>query len=140
MAQTTKQKNTIPGRNHTGYNTVSYINQYKPTREYQSSGGDFLPGYVSTLANPTLENIKENIIVIGFENGKIYFRCNTSDELLTKIATRKNHMKMMAYYKNIVFTQAELAKCWKEDVWMMDDIHKQRAVNGYNEMMKIVYK
>ena len=52
---------------------------------------------------------------------------------------RKKHMRMLVYYKNIVFNQEELDMCFKKDLWMMNDCNKQRAVDGYNDMMKIIY-
>ena len=103
------------------------------------NSGDFLPGYVTTLANPTLDKIKENIIVIGFEDGKIYFCCNTKQELMDRISKRKNRMKMLIYYKTSDFSQEELNKFCSMNLVVMNTDNKDNVVFGYNQMMKIVY-
>jgi len=101
--------------------------------------GDFMPGYVSTLANPLLNKVTTNIIVVGFENGLIYDIMDSKDDFFEKYFNQKKPMKMLVYYKNITFTKSELEKCWNMNLWMSDPTSKNKIVSSYHEQMKIAY-
>jgi len=101
--------------------------------------GDFMPGYVSTLANPLLNKVTTNIIVVGFEDGLIYDIMDSKDDFFEKYSNRKKPMKMLVYYNNITFTESELEKCWNMNLWMTNHTAKSKIANSYNETMKIVY-
>jgi len=94
-----------------------------------------MPGYVATLANPNLDKVAGNIIVIGFEDGKIYSTFETKTDFFAKLSSRKKRMQMMTYYKNVPFTKEELGRCWDMNVWMMDETQKKRLVKTYIEDM-----
>jgi hypothetical protein len=93
--------------------------------------GDFMPGYVATLANPNIEKVSGNIIVIGFEDGKIYSTFENKNDFFAKVSSRKKRMKMLTYYKNVPFTKEELGRCWDMNVWMMDETQKKHLVKTY---------
>ena len=97
--------------------------------------GDFMPGYVATLANPNLDKVSDNIIVMGFEDGKIYSLFNNKADFFAKLASRKKRTKMLTYYKNVQFTKEELGRCWDINVWMVDDAQKRHIAKCYIEDM-----
>ena len=101
--------------------------------------GDFMPGYVSTLANPLLNKITTNIIVIGFEDGLIYDIMDSKDDFFEKYSNRKKSLKMLVYYNNITFTKSELEKCWNMNLWMTNHTAMSKIASSYHETMKIVY-
>jgi len=70
---------------------------------------DFIPGYVMTFSDPSFNNTKANLVLVGQENGKIYGLFNTKEELLDVIITKKFTKIMMCYYSPfITFTFTEL--------------------------------
>jgi hypothetical protein len=97
--------------------------------------GDFMPGYVATLANPNIDKVSGNIIVIGFEDGKIYSTFENKADFFTKLSSRKKRMQMMTYYKNVPFTKEELGRCWDMNVWMMNETQKKHLVKTYIDDM-----
>jgi hypothetical protein len=71
--------------------------------------GDFLPGYVTTFANTNFNKKKANLVLVGFESGKVYGSFDTKDELLETISKKPYNNTKMCYYSSlIIFTISEL--------------------------------
>lgn len=71
--------------------------------------GDFIPGYINTFSDPSFNNTKANLVLVGQENGKIYGIFNAKEELLDIILTKNLSKIMMCYYSPfITFTFTEL--------------------------------
>ena len=80
--------------------------------------GDFLPGYVLTVISNNFKNLKDNIIIIGQEDGKIYSKFNNKEDFLNKTQTRKSNMHMMCFYQNdIIFSKEEMKLLWNKNIW-----------------------
>ena len=77
---------------------------------------DFLPGYLSLLSNPKVSSIPGNIIIFGFEDGKVYGTFQTNSEFFQRLCKRKSSMRMMCYLKDAEFSQAEMESAWRRNV------------------------
>jgi hypothetical protein len=100
--------------------------------------GDFLPGYVTTLCSANLGKIQEKLIVIGKENGKLYYAYDTKEELLEKVRIRKTRMWVMCYYRDIEFTQSEKEFLWNNSVALLDEGQKKRIVGSIGQTFSLV--
>jgi hypothetical protein len=103
------------------------------------SVGDFVPGYVQTFSNPLIDSIQANIIVLGFEDGLIYYLFDNKEDLFKTLSTRKSRMKLNIYYKNIEFTKSEREFYWNANAWLTDKATKDKISSSWRETMKIVY-
>ena len=101
--------------------------------------GDFLPGYVFTMAAPAFPKMAGNIIVVGKENGKIYGAYSDKAAFFAKLAERKSRLGMICYYRNMVFTQHEEQLAFNRDVWLMDEVSRRRLVASVDQMNAIIY-
>jgi hypothetical protein len=80
--------------------------------------GDFLPGYVFTIISSDFKKLKDNIIIIGQEDGKIYRKFENKEDLINRIQKRKSNIHLMCFYQgNINFTQQEMALLWSKNIW-----------------------
>ncbi len=101
--------------------------------------GDFLPGYVSTLAQLANKEINQ-IVVIGFESGKIHGHYNTREEFFTRLRNRKNYDEVVAFFpKELELTQEQMESLWNQRVWYFDTKSIRRVKNSYGDLMRIVY-
>jgi hypothetical protein len=101
--------------------------------------GDFLPGYVFTMAAPTFPKIQGNLIVVGKENGKIYGSFTNKADFFAKLGTRKTRMDMICYYRNMAFSAHEEQMAFNRDIWLMDERSRRRLVASVADMNAIIY-
>jgi hypothetical protein len=101
---------------------------------------DLVPGYVTTFCDPRFDKIKEDLIVVGLESGKIYAVLATKAELLAKLAQRKKQTHLVCYYRNVVFTAAEEKQIFRANVRLVDEAGKQRIAASWMGAMALVMR
>lgn len=101
--------------------------------------GDFLPGYVSTLAQLSYKDINK-IVVVGFESGKIHGHYDSKEAFFARLKNRKNYDEVAAYFPpNLELNQNEIESLWNQRVWYFDSKSIKRVRGSFNDLMRIVY-
>ena len=94
---------------------------------------DFVPGYVTTFANPNFDKLTANIILVGMEDGKVYSTFATKDDLFKRMANRKKRDTMMCYYRVIDFTPQEMEMAWSHSIHPVSEKEKNRITYQWNK-------
>ena len=97
--------------------------------------GDFIPGYVTTFANPNFDKLTANIILVGMDDGKVYSTFATKDEFFKRMENRKKRTTMMCYYRTIDFSDDELNKAWRFSIHPVNEKEKNRIAYTWNKQL-----
>lgn len=101
---------------------------------------DFIPGYVNVITSSTFTPSKFKIWVIGKENGKIYYQCNSKEELNSYInSTYSSIPKMICYSKSISFNDKEMNDFWNLNYWPIDGKGIKKIKESFSQTMKFIY-
>jgi hypothetical protein len=101
---------------------------------------DFIPGYVNVITSPNFTPKEYKIWVIGKENGKIYYQCNTKDELFNKInSSRVKNDCMICYSKLITFTEKEMNTLWNLNYWPIDSKGIHKIKSSFSQIRSIFF-
>ncbi len=94
--------------------------------------GDFLPGYVRTIGSSEFKCLikdQDKIVVIGFENGKIYGCFSSFMEILEKVQSRKTRIPMVCYFpKDVIVPEIVSKELNKRSISILDSTFVERFV------------
>jgi len=94
--------------------------------------GDFIPGYVTTFSDPNFNKSKNNLVLVGLENGRIYGLFNSKNELLDIVLTKNITKRMICYYSPLIeFTQNELNILSDKRIFLIDNKQLEKVRHAY---------
>jgi hypothetical protein len=97
--------------------------------------GDFVPGYVTTFANPHFDKLTANIIIVGKEDGKIYGQFDTKAAFFERMNKRKASTTMMCYYRVVDFTEQEHKQAWRVCIHPVCEKEKNRIAYTWKQQL-----
>jgi hypothetical protein len=97
---------------------------------------DFIPGYVATFCNTSFTKLAGDIIIVGQDDGKVYQLFSNKYDFFEKIRSRSrsrsSRKKMMCYYRNLDFTQAEMEHLWAQRIFPVSESERANIVNSWS--------
>jgi len=101
---------------------------------------DLLPGYVSTFANPTFNSSRNNLVIVGQENGKIYGSFATKEDLFKVLSTKKVTKTKMCYYSSSIrFSKAELTILDLNSIFLVNDENLKNICESFQKIARLIY-